>query len=526
MDKSSSNIWAKLVSLHPDKENINFSIKPNEKNLHQIEDGCKIYQDTLGNTWIKGLKKGSTKVNKAWLGTSKKKMLLGGETIFFYVENAYENQEFEYIFCLINTEPENKLKRQKEASIDQISSTLGELSQKLIKVGDDLEKELTCAICMEILHRSATLTPCQHTFCSSCLFKHLKRSSDCPLCKTQAVFVAKNLVLQNLLSLLSNSFPNLQKPQNDPSKEQIELRGDIVRLVDGVYVGDLVNQKKEGKGVFACNDRRIFDGNWKNDKKDGPGTLRFEDGRIFKGKWSNDLMEPVAEIRFPDRNTYQGEIKNFKMHGKGVFKFAAGDSYDGNWNEGLREGFGKYLWEDGAKYEGNWLKGKRDGQGTMTYSDGNIYNGEWKNSLREGKGILLMKNGNKYEGEFKEDLFYGVGKYLWENGAKYEGNWLKGKIDGNGTMTYSNGDIYNGEWKNGMKEGKGVLKLKNGDTLEGNWVNDALQPKVKIEYLNGDFYEGEINPKNFQKKGKGVLTLKNGNKSDGSWEEDKFINLE
>ncbi|KAI0677505.1 hypothetical protein C8Q78DRAFT_1002999 [Trametes maxima] len=46
----------------------------------------------------------------------------------------------------------------------------------------ELLSELTCEICFGLLWQPIT-TPCQHTFCTRCLFRSLDHSQTCPLCR-------------------------------------------------------------------------------------------------------------------------------------------------------------------------------------------------------------------------------------------------------------------------------------------------------------------------------------------------------
>ena len=56
----------------------------------------------------------------------------------------------------------------------------------LIDVARQLDQELQCAICLEML-RDPRMLPCQHTFCLECLEKFSKLGNgitiDCSLCK-------------------------------------------------------------------------------------------------------------------------------------------------------------------------------------------------------------------------------------------------------------------------------------------------------------------------------------------------------
>ena len=50
----------------------------------------------------------------------------------------------------------------------------------------------------------------------------------------------------------------------------------------GKYVGELKNDKREGKGIMYYNDGDIYEGEYKNDKKEGKGIYYFNNGQ-WKG---------------------------------------------------------------------------------------------------------------------------------------------------------------------------------------------------------------------------------------------------
>lgn len=47
----------------------------------------------------------------------------------------------------------------------------------------------------------------------------------------------------------------------------------------------------EKKGMFCWSDGRRYVGEYLNDKKDGYGELFWPDGRIYKGMWRNGKQE-------------------------------------------------------------------------------------------------------------------------------------------------------------------------------------------------------------------------------------------
>ena len=115
---------------------------------------------------------------------------------------------------------------------------------------------------------------------------------------------------------------------------------------NGKYIGQVVNGKREGKGIYYVYNGDRYEGEWKNDKRDGKGIEYFHDGSI-----------------------YIGEHKNGKREGKGIDYYKSGDSYEGENKNGGKNGKGIYYFNNGNKYEG-----------------------EWKNDIIDGKGIYYFNN--------------------------------------------------------------------------------------------------------------------------------------
>lgn len=53
------------------------------------------------------------------------------------------------------------------------------------------------------------------------------------------------------------------------------------------YVGNFVNRKRQGKGVFYYNNGDVFDGTWNADEKQN-GTYTFTNGYTYNGSFVND----------------------------------------------------------------------------------------------------------------------------------------------------------------------------------------------------------------------------------------------
>ncbi|KAI1378207.1 hypothetical protein F4677DRAFT_412470 [Hypoxylon crocopeplum] len=105
--------------------------------------------------------------------------------------------------------------------------------------GVDLEKELTCSICTDILYQPLTLLDCLHTFCGSCLrdwFSWQKTAAEnspnppspdshrftCPSCRATVRDTRHNATVNTLLDMFLAANPDKAKP--DDEKEEMRLR--------------------------------------------------------------------------------------------------------------------------------------------------------------------------------------------------------------------------------------------------------------------------------------------------------------
>ena len=88
------------------------------------------------------------------------------------------------------------------------------------------------------------------------------------------------------------------------------------QYIDGSrYLGRLVHNKREGKGVYY-----------------------YKNGDIYAGDWQNDVFE-----------------------GKGMYIYASGERYEGQLKNGMKHGKGKYLYITACVYDGDWILDNKNG---------------------------------------------------------------------------------------------------------------------------------------------------------------------
>ena len=91
-----------------------------------------------------------------------------------------------------------------------------------------LNEMITCKICHGYLVDATTVTECLHTFCKSCIVKHLEDSNECPECEDvihqshPLDYIAYDRTLQDLVYKI---VPNLEKDEYDRERKFYSERG-------------------------------------------------------------------------------------------------------------------------------------------------------------------------------------------------------------------------------------------------------------------------------------------------------------
>jgi len=142
-----------------------------------------------------------------------------------------------------------------------------------------------------------------------------------------------------------------------------------------LYKGDIVQNKKEGKGEeISCEGN--FSGHFINDKKNGEGKMIFSlSGDIYEGNYKDDLFDGKGHYIWKiSGQEYTGEYKNGLMHGKGLYEWSEGEFYRGSFINGKKEGNGEMHWADGRSFIGPFVNGRPQGIGI--FDNGINYKGE------------------------------------------------------------------------------------------------------------------------------------------------------
>tara|TARA_B110000967_G_C18622807_1_gene429660 strand:+ start:84 stop:704 length:621 start_codon:yes stop_codon:yes gene_type:complete len=184
----------------------------------------------------------------------------------------------------------------------------------------------------------------------------------------------------------------------------------IVSENGDVYIGQQVNEQKQGLGSMYYVNGNVYTGNWFNDIREGCGVFIENTGTQFVGKWHNNKLHwHKNQIQFANGNFYEGCIKNGEISGEGKMIYKTNEA---------------------VAYTGEWLNGEWHGKGTITYTDGETYTGEFYENERRGQG-----------------------KCVWPSGIEYEGGWECDNIHGEGMLDARKLDnrIHFGPWSEGIQ---------------------------------------------------------------------------
>ena len=118
----------------------------------------------------------------------------------------------------------------------------------------------------------------------------IKRISD--------IIIKMNFIInenKKNMELIMNHFSNLENKMNQLLSQKSDINNhQEIELVNGRYVGQVVNGLREGKGIEYYNSGNRYEGDFRNDKKEGKGIYYYNNGDREmvdyyngnpKGKW-------------------------------------------------------------------------------------------------------------------------------------------------------------------------------------------------------------------------------------------------
>ena len=186
-----------------------------------------------------------------------------------------------------------------------------------------------------------------------------------------------------------------------------------------VYEGEMLDGKRDGRGICLYSNGMLYEGTWKKDKEHGKGKLMTADRQ---------------------RIIYEGDFEKGRMQGVGTYYYAQAEN---SLSSPPSLTTSALTTKGTAGSSGASASRKRKSDSKSGGGDSTAANGE--------DGVKVEDAGSRYYGDFKENMRNGFGTYIFPDGSIYVGLWRDGLMNGRGAFTWPDDSYYDGEWKDGKR---------------------------------------------------------------------------
>ena len=211
---------------------------------------------------------------------------------------------------------------------------------------------------------------------------------------------------QNGTKDVFNTTPSQTSPaQNDQTNKEIPAK-----KVDTSIDTSKRDIKQNVTKRMDYENGKFYVGEWIEDKKNGKGRMTYKDGSYYEGEWKDDKMEGDGIIvSGSDGSKYVGNFLNDERDGKGVVYNKKGIiEAEYTYVNGVLDGHYMTNSNNGShRIEGEMKNGELEGQGTLYYKNPDThvistFNGEYqKGKMYNGIYIITYPEGLKYSIEYK-----------------------------------------------------------------------------------------------------------------------------
>lgn len=299
-----------------------------------------------------------------------------------------------------------------------------------------------------------------------------------------------------------------------------KLNGEGSYLLDGErYVGDFVNDCRDGMGECTYQDGTRYDGEWKGDEWCGEGVLFLTDGTTIEAVWDEYSISGAAIVRYRDGSIYQGLLKDGPCqesdyigdkkrkidvwHAEGTYVLPDGTRISGFWNDYKASDSLILIGSDnipvkGSMRDGEFIPSEAHARKDVKEQASDLQNAlksaleekeraikeamEARTALSEAeKRIAELENRVK---ELEIDIIHEAQASSAPESDTYDGATnYRGEYHGAGVMKYKSGDIYSGEWAHGEWHGFGLYVSAAGKSYFGFFCGTG--ESQNISYING-----------------------------------------
>lgn len=113
-------------------------------------------------------------------------------------------------------------------------------------------------------------------------------------------------------------------------------RNHVVHIVNGdLYEGEMLNEKIHGHGTYTYHNGDVYSGTFVDGQMHGVGEFTTKVSRLrFVGEFVENVKQGKGVMYFPNEDRVEGVWVNNKLHGQGICYDHSGKAYDAFWQEG------------------------------------------------------------------------------------------------------------------------------------------------------------------------------------------------
>ncbi|KAL4432318.1 hypothetical protein ABPG74_011077 [Tetrahymena malaccensis] len=141
-----------------------------------------------------------------------------GDILIIYNKAEQKQQKINLVFSINQDKPKQQ---EKEPMNDDILLENQQLKNKISQIkqmDENIENDLNCAICLELMHNPVSIIGCLHSFCGDCLSRFIYYNGTinnlCPTCRQPIADVKQNSIISSFIEKHLKIYPELKKEPN------------------------------------------------------------------------------------------------------------------------------------------------------------------------------------------------------------------------------------------------------------------------------------------------------------------------
>ncbi|CAD8085955.1 unnamed protein product [Paramecium sonneborni] len=181
---------------------------------------CKLKWDSINNiTQLQDLSTNGTFIGDQKIGKNNEILVKNGDEIYILHKSKVPISDI-IGFTLI-------IQQVKEV---QVAAQLDEQQQKKLQMMEDMQEDIHCPICDDLIFQCVSLMPCLHNFCGACFSDWMAKQKTCPSCRKDVQQVNKNPMVNNVVEKFLLMNPEKKRPPEEYKEmdEKNKIKGDAL----------------------------------------------------------------------------------------------------------------------------------------------------------------------------------------------------------------------------------------------------------------------------------------------------------